>query len=80
MRSEPIPANAGLFISQPAARWGSCRAFKWNNRSSTRLSSADAGGDLVSHRRFYLLIAGIWIGGGLMLWAAIHLMHVYVFD
>jgi hypothetical protein len=52
----------------------------WNNRSSARLSSADAGGGLVSHRRFYLLIAAIWIGGGLMLWAAIHLMHVYVFD
>jgi hypothetical protein len=52
----------------------------WNNRSIHRLSSADAGGGLVSHRRFYLFIAGIWIGGGLMLWAAIHLMHAYAFD
>jgi hypothetical protein len=41
---------------------------------------SDAGGGLVSHRRFYLFIAGFWIGGGLMLWAAIHLMHVYAFD
>jgi hypothetical protein len=34
----------------------------------------------VSHRGFYLFIAGIWIGGGLVLWAAIHLTHVYAFD
>ena len=51
-----------------------------NNRSINRLSSADAGGGLVSHRGFYLFIAGIWIGGGLMLWAAIHLIDVYGFD
>ena len=35
---------------------------------------------LVSHRKFYLFIVGIMIGGGLMLWAAIHLIDAYVFD
>jgi hypothetical protein len=51
-----------------------------NNCSSTRLSFAGAGGALVSHREFYLFIVGIILGGCLMLWAAIHLIDVYVFD
>jgi hypothetical protein len=34
----------------------------------------------VFHRNFYIFIVGIWIGGGFMLWIAIHLIDVYVFD
>jgi len=38
---------------------------------------ADGRGGLVSNRKFYLFIVGIRIGGGLMLWIAIHLIDVY---
>jgi hypothetical protein len=34
----------------------------------------------MSHRKFYLLIIGIWISGGLALWTVVHLIDVYAFD